>query len=296
MKKNLLAVFVLLFAFSHAPLALAASSACIPPSYFTDALSNAQNSLNNTLQANTNIYQQGVNDLNTQQQQYQNTWQQQKDFAVNDAGQYSSDLADQAAAHYDQILAGERATYSNSLSQLQTTKSNADLSAQNQFSRDKSTIEYNQALATERCVVQSLQYCKDIYGTMASANADGSCTVSCPSDYAYASSTRACNPITIPLVVSPSTTTTPPPTVAPVVLPTTTTITPSAKVVPATVQPSQAPIKLKSVSVAPIKETIATATPLLASTSPVIVPTNPPQMSFWARFFRVLNPFSWFRW
>jgi hypothetical protein len=283
-------ILALLFAFSHTPLALAASSACIPLSYFTGALSNAQNSLNNTLQANTNIYQRGVNDLNTQQQQYLNIWQKQEDTALH-AGEVLS--FDAVRLYYSQMLADEQATYNNSLSQLQTTKSNADLSAQNQFSRDKSAIEYNQAFATEWCAVQSLQYCKDTYGTMATANADGSCTVSCPSDYAYASSTKACNPITIPVVPS-SATTTPPPITVPAVPPTTTTATPPIKVTPAIVQSSHAPIKVKSVPVAPAREAISTTTSTSASMSPVIAPTNPPQTSLWAWIVRVLNPFSWF--
>jgi hypothetical protein len=113
--------------------------------YSTSALADAQTQVTNVKSENNNSYQQGQKDLQVQMDQWTQTWQQQKDFAVNDARQYNAAYADQVGAHYDQIYAQQQGTFANAKSQLNTNFSNANLSADNQFATDKQGIATNVA-------------------------------------------------------------------------------------------------------------------------------------------------------
>lgn len=113
--------------------------------YSKTALADAQSSLASTMKTNDNSYAQGKSDLDSQWQQYQDDWQKQKDFATQTAAQYGGSYASEVGEYYDNMLSEKQGTYQSSLADLRTQKQNADLSAQNQFNTDKSTIATNVA-------------------------------------------------------------------------------------------------------------------------------------------------------
>lgn len=121
--------------------------------------------------------------------------------------------------------------------------------------------------------VDLLSYCQDTYGAMATANSDGSCYVSCPSGYAYASSTKLCNPM---MASSPI--------VAPAAAPA--AISPT---LPTIIRAPQTSSRPTLASVAPIEA--STTIPISASSTEQPVP---PHIGIWARIVRAFNPLSWF--
>ena len=142
--------------------------------------------------------------------------------------------------------------------------------------------------------ISTLEYCRDTLGGAGIANSDGSCGVSCPSGYAYASSTQSCIPasptlqsssVPAPSTISPTVLSAPQPTT---IQKMTTAILPVSAKVSRT--PTREPAKMlasttQSISVASTSSTTLTA----------ITPIQVSHPSFWVQFFHVLNPFSWFR-
>jgi hypothetical protein len=113
--------------------------------YKTAATADASSTRDAVLAEADNSYKQGQNDLQTQMDQWTQTWQQQKDFAIQDAAKYGGSYAQEVSEHYDQIYAQQQGAFANAKAQLNTNYQNARLSATAQYDQDQQGIVANVA-------------------------------------------------------------------------------------------------------------------------------------------------------
>lgn len=114
-------------------------------SYTAAATKDAKDNLTSVLATNTNNYNQGKTDLQTQMDQWTQNWQQEKDYAMQQAAQYGGSYATEVGEHYDQLAANQQQSFQNALGDLNTSKQNADQQAQSTFAGDQETIASNVA-------------------------------------------------------------------------------------------------------------------------------------------------------